>query len=1513
MSTNIENSVVSMSFENQNFERNAKTTMGTLDKLRKALDFSGTADSLNDVSDAAGKVDMSTLQNGVQEVHNRFSALEIVAITALSRITNAAIDTGLKVGRALTVDSIMSGFGEYELMMNSVQTIMAGTGESLDTVMDKLNELNQYADDTIYVFSDMTKNIGKFTNAGVSLDTATAAMKGLSNEAALAGANAEEASRAMYNIAQALSMGYVQYIDWKSIENANMATLDFKENLVETALQMGTLTEAAVAAEPSINSLFKDKLKDGWLTNEVLLSTLEKYADETTELGKKAYAAAKDIKTFSQMWDTLKEAAGSGWSQTFGYIIGDFEQAKELWTAVGNYFGDAIQRSADARNSLLSAWNSNEGGRAKVIQGFIELFSALRKVIGNVGLAFKDVFKGPNIVNLLEISDGFLKMATNLNNSLAPVAKDIRHTFDGLFAVLHMGINIVTSVGRAFAYLIGKSGIGGVGASLLGVTGNIGEFLKGLDEAITKNDSFYKVLKNVADALLLIPNGLSAVFKSLTGMGFAEAIGKAGDNLGNFLGYLQELGSIITGNLGSKIDSLKQSFKGLGTETGILQAIFKGVADGLSAVASVIFDIVASIGEGLTEVFGQADTRNMMDFINTAGLAGSLGAFLVQIKNLMDPLDDIGDMITNIREDLQILQNAIKADIIFKIAEAVALLAVSCLVLASIDSDKLAAPMTAITIFVGELAGVLVVLDKFTNASETFSGSIRGLLDSISQSNQATALIKMSAAVLIMAEALKVVSSIDPDRLASSIGSITLMLGELVGAAILLNQFGGKIHTGGFVSMGIGLLVISGALKVIASIEPDRLSQAIWGMTFAIAEMTTALSVLSTMRATGLFTAGAALLAVSGAMLVLSGSLKILSTINQSALITGLAAMLGILGIVTLSLSALSVMNPVGMLAGAAALTVASAAIVALSGSLMLLSTLSDSGLETSLTALFASLGGLAIALNYMRTALPGAAALIVAAGAIAILAPSLVLLSAVPFMKMLSALGGLAIAIGGLAAASVLLGPILPLMAALTGVLVLFGAACLAVGGGIALLAAGLATLAVSGVAGATALVGILSVIMGAIPMIVNAITLFVQTLIQSYMTLLPLILEAVTMTITGVCDTLITCMPKIVETALQLIVSLLESLSTHLPEILALGTQIVVELLNGIAQALPQLIDSAFNIIISFIDGLGQAIENNAAAIRDAMIGFCQHLWNAFCEFFGIHSPSTKMNEGGVYLISGLINGIGSMISAAKKKIGELKDALLNKLKEKISDFVARGKAFIEKVNTGMENMRESIKEKASSIALSARDKMNEVKEKFKEVGTNFMSGLKDGIESMRDTVVSKASEIGSSLLGKFKSLFDIHSPSRVTFGYGQFLDMGLINGMENLRAKVSEKAATVANSVISSLLNGMEEAKDDIDDAFDFVPVFKPVVDLTGIQNGAKKISDILGNDLTATADAVVSRERGNNRSSETNQTVVKQEITNNYEFTQNNNSPKALDTYTIYRQGRNLLSQIEGASS
>ena len=367
MSKTVDERVVSMQFDNKNFESNVKTTMSTLDKLKKSLNLEKSAKGLENINSAAKNCNLSPMANAVESVKSKFSALEVMGITALANITNSAVNYGKRLVSAFTVDPIRTGFQEFELKMGSIQTIMASTGESLETVNKYLNELNEYSDKTIYSFSDMTNNIGKFTNAGVKLKDAVLAIKGVSNEAAISGANANEASRAMYNFAQALSAGYVKLIDWKSIENANMATVGFKQELINTAVAVGTLTKTTDGYKTSSGTVitptknFNESLQDQWMTTEVLIGTLKNYADETTDIGGRAFDAAQDVKTFSMMMDTLKEAAQSGWAATWELIIGDFEQGKALWTKVSNVLGDVIDKSSKARNKLIGeALNSSQ-------------------------------------------------------------------------------------------------------------------------------------------------------------------------------------------------------------------------------------------------------------------------------------------------------------------------------------------------------------------------------------------------------------------------------------------------------------------------------------------------------------------------------------------------------------------------------------------------------------------------------------------------------------------------------------------------------------------------------------------------------------------------------------------------------------------------------------------------------------------------------------------------------------------------------------------------------------------------------------------------------------------------------------------------------------------------------------------------------------------------------------------------------------------------------------------------
>ncbi len=358
----IDERVVQMQFDNRQFENGIGTSLKSLENLRTSL----------------GK-DFTTALGGLSEtvgtIGNRFSNMGIVAITALQNITNRAIDAGMALGRSFTVDPLISGFNEYEQKLNSVQTILSNTaskGTTITQVTDALNELNTYADKTIYNFGEMTRNIGTFTAAGVDLDMAVSAIQGIANLAAASGSNAHQASTAMYQLSQALSTGTVKLMDWNSVVNAGMGGELFQNALKDTARESGVAIDQIIESAGS----FRNSLQEGWLSADILNTTLKKftregaaeYAKSMMDSGKYTKEqsdalmeqaammedAATKVKTFTQLMDTLKEAAQSGWAQTWEMIIGDFEEAKVFFTELSDLFGGLIGDAAEARNQVVS-------------------------------------------------------------------------------------------------------------------------------------------------------------------------------------------------------------------------------------------------------------------------------------------------------------------------------------------------------------------------------------------------------------------------------------------------------------------------------------------------------------------------------------------------------------------------------------------------------------------------------------------------------------------------------------------------------------------------------------------------------------------------------------------------------------------------------------------------------------------------------------------------------------------------------------------------------------------------------------------------------------------------------------------------------------------------------------------------------------------------------------------------------------------------------------------------------
>lgn len=375
MAKQIDERVVSMQFDNQKFEKNVSVTMHTLDKLKEKLNFQGASKGLEEVNKTAKKVDMSALSNGVEAVRVKFSALEVMGITALTNITNSAVNAGKRMVKALSFDSVRTGFSEYETKINAVQTIMSNTaskGKTMEDVTKVLNELNTYADKTIYNFAEMTKNIGTFTAAGVDLEDSAKAIQGIANLAASSGSTSQQASTAMYQLSQALAAGTVKLMDWNSVVNAGMGGEKFQNALKQTAREHGVAVDKIIKK----NGSFRESLSEGWISAEILNETLnkftvdgaEKYAASMLKSGKYTQAqadalikeahamedAATKVKTFTQLWDTMKESAQSGWAQTWELIVGDFEEAKEFFSELSEMFGKVIGDSAESRNKLIS-------------------------------------------------------------------------------------------------------------------------------------------------------------------------------------------------------------------------------------------------------------------------------------------------------------------------------------------------------------------------------------------------------------------------------------------------------------------------------------------------------------------------------------------------------------------------------------------------------------------------------------------------------------------------------------------------------------------------------------------------------------------------------------------------------------------------------------------------------------------------------------------------------------------------------------------------------------------------------------------------------------------------------------------------------------------------------------------------------------------------------------------------------------------------------------------------------
>ena len=1273
MSTTIDERVVEMRFDNKQFEQNIQTSLSSLDKLKKSLNLEGAAKGLETVNDAANKCsgNMSPLSNAVETVRVRFSALEVMAITALQNITNSALAAGKNLVSAFTIDPIKTGFEEYETQINAVQTILANTsskGTTLDQVNNALDELNHYADMTIYNFTEMTRNIGTFTAAGVDLDTSVAAIKGIANLAAVSGSNSQQASTAMYQLSQALAAGTVKLQDWNSVVNAGMGGQVFQDALKETAKVHGIAIDEMIKDEGS----FRETLSKGWLTSDILTETLAKFTGDLNEdqlrtmgytddqiksimeMGKTANDAATKVKTFTQLFDTLKEAAQSGWTQSWEIIVGDFEEAKELLTEVSDTFSAVINASADARNKMLQDWK-DLGGRTMMIEAVKNVFEGLVSVAKPVREAFNEIFPPMTGKQLAEITERIRDLTAKFKMG-EESSKNLKNTFKGVFAVLDI-------VGQAFKAVAGGVGelIGlflPAGNGVLSLTGSFGEYLVKLDETVKKTDVFGKAVSTVVDIVKIAITFVKTAGEKVKE--FGKTAGEKFDFPGfelfhSFLERVHDRMAQIGDGAGKMKSGVIVAFEMMGEalEKCKFLKVMEALWTAVKVIAGGIADAVGTMMGTLAEKLGNADFSGVLDVLNSiavGGIALSISKFLKSVTEPLEGLSDILEGVTGILDGVrgcfEAYQTNLKAGTLLKIGAAIALLAGSIVAISLIDSDKLSVSLGAITVLFANLLGAMAIFNKISSdtgkvskactamiamsvAVSILAGALKkvsdldwgelarglvgiaGLTTIVVASSKAmasgqkqvmkgaTSLIIFGAAIKILASACRDLSKLQWDELGRGLTGVGVLFAEIA-VFLRVAKFNGKM-----LSTATGIVILAAAMKVLASackdfgqMEWSEIGKGLAGIGGLLAELAVFTNLAG--NAKHVMSTGVALIAIGAAMKIFASAVKDFGQLQWDEIGRGLTAMGGALAEVAIAVN----LMPKNMIGIGTGLVIVGGALEIIANCMSKFGGMQWEEIGRGLTVMGGALAELAISLNFMKGTLGGSAALLVASGALAVLAPVLSILGALSWEAIAKGLISIAGAFTIIGVAGAVLTPLVPTILALSGAFALIGvgvltigAGLLAAGTGLSALAIGFTALATAGAAGATAIVAALTVIVtgiaGLIPAVLTKVGEGIIAICKVIAAGAPAIGEAVKAVVLTLIDVFVSCVPQLADGALQLVVGVLAALVTYTPQIVDLAFKFLIGILEGIASNLPSLIKAGVDVLVAFFAGIVDALR--------------------------------------------------------------------------------------------------------------------------------------------------------------------------------------------------------------------------------------------------------------------------------------------------------------------------------
>lgn len=1178
--SSVDDRIVNMQFNNRQFTTGVTDSQRSLASLNDSLARTATSGGLNDMA------------SSVETVSTRFGALKIAGVAAIATIASKATTIGLGMIKSLTLDPLTQGFQEYQTNLNSIQTILANTPNSLKEVNAALADLNHYSDSTIYNFGQMAASIGKFTAAGVPLGAATSAIKGMANSAALSGASVDQLNSAMYQMSQALASGTIRLMDWNSLVNANMGGVNMQKSLEATAMTMKD-NGAAFKDATAGGVKFRDSLQAGWLSADIFSKTMKVMGGQTlkttgsvksinkqlldigytskeaakvapelkktgatiafttqqlekmgyskeaakrlSELSSEAIHSAQDIKTLPQLLDVVKEAIGSGWAKLSQDIFGNFKQSKELWTSVGTTIQGTIGQIFGAVDAMLVGWRKL-GGYTELWASFGNIFKALGNVLHPVIALFAAITPGTakagaglySVTHAVYLFTGWIEKASEGVRNLTPLFKDVGRVI-GAVAGQFKGLN---SLGSSLAPIFDK-----LGGSISGIASQGMSIAKGL---------------------------LDGIISGLSGSAIKGAIVKFATSIIDW----------IKGALGIHSPSTEAAKIGVNVVEGLLVGLEKSIPIIFTALGKIAFAIVHGIA-GLFTGFTATDFASLLNAIFTTGLILALTRGVNAVTGFKTVLGTLKTMIIEVGNSLKVWQQSLKAKIILDIAIAVGILVAALVILGLLNPKQIGTGLGAIAAMMTLLVGTMAALSKISAKTDLLyiAGSISAI---------AAAMLLFSAAIILLGKQ-------DMKTLEKGIGAIVLVLGALVIAMKAMSGIEGSLAAAGagMVLMAVAINVLVSAIFLLGQMDMSTLAKGLGAMAIGLSLMTDSLVALG-IYGKNAVKSGAALVLVAAAINIMAAAVFLLGSMNMKTLVQGMIAMGIGLGLMTGALVLLSGVK--GVFLAAAGMVLMATAMNMMVSVILILGAAPWDVVARGLVFVAAALAIFLLA---------GAAAMAVAPG-LEVLGSSILLVGAAMWLAgtgMAAFAAGFALmAATGVAGTVVIIGFIHALLAILPEIAVQAAASFIAF-----LKVIANASVEVRSIMGKliSTMIGVLT---DNIPKIVGLAVTFISELLKGIRQLIPEFGKLINVLIKTGLDIISKAVPRYITAGLEIILGVLKGLNNNLPKIIKVGGELIVSFIEGLGTQGVKIANATGKTILDFLDGLDKAIVKYQTPIMHA-----------------------------------------------------------------------------------------------------------------------------------------------------------------------------------------------------------------------------------------------------------------------------------------------------------------------